>query len=308
MGPEKSNSISLDFRQLFKAPEAPIPTHPTVRWELIGGQGRSGSWTPSREQERTRSLARFRGDLYTGIGAAQAEVWRFSSGCWEQVGGGEIRQSWEDWNPSMPGGVGLRPGLKWVNCLLADEEDRYLYAGVKVGGAGGQLWRFDGDTWQQVGGLGGEGDWVSSDQDHVYALAWHEGGLMVGMQSHFTNYGLPERAPEKKWTTEGGYDPSLGNGEIYRLEDGHWSCVAGRGRLGSWDEDHCVTWVYALCSLGDELYAAIVRHGVKSLRWIGEAWRYRSGQWAQIGGEGVGDSWKLDHSNIVTSLIAYQAS
>lgn len=205
----------------------------------------------------------------------------------------------------MPGGVGLRPGLKWVNCLLSDEEQRYIYAGAKVGGAGAELWRFQGERWEQVGGLGGEGDWASADQDNVYALAWHDGGLMVGMQSHFTNYGLPQNAPEREHSLSG-YDPSLANGEIYQLKDGVWTRVAGRGQLGSWDEDHEVTWVYTLCSLGRDLYAAIVRHGVKGLRWVGEVWRLRSGRWEQIGGEGVGGSWQLDESNIVTSLIAYQ--
>ena len=292
--------------RLFRTPGRPVPSHESVHWELVGGQGRSGSWTPSRRQERARALARFQGDLYAGIGADQAEVWRLSRGVWGQVGGQGILGSWPDGDLATQARVGLRPGLRWVNALLADEEDRYLYAGVKVGGAGAQLWRFDGQVWEQMGGLGGEGDWVSSDQDHVYALAWHEGGLMVGMQSHFTNYGLPEDAPDGEKTTDGGYDPSLGNGEIYKLKGGRWSCVAGRGRFGSWDEDHCVTWVYALCSLDGELYAAIVRHGVKGLRWIGEVWRYRSGRWAQIGGEGIHGSWQLDKNNIVTSMTSYQ--
>ena len=102
-------------------------------------------------------------------------------------------------------------------------------------------------------------------------------GTMAGMQGHFTNYGLPGDADDRGQTTLDGYDPSLGNGEIYCLKDGKWSCTAGRGRSGSWNEDHCVTWVYALCSLGDDLYAAIVRHGVRGLRWIGEVWRHNSG-------------------------------
>ena len=80
----------------------------------------------------------------------------------------------------MPGGVGLRPGLKWVNCLLVDEEDRFLYAGVKVGA---QLWRFDGEGWEQVGGLGRDSDWLAEDQDNVYSMAWHDGGLMVGIRA-----------------------------------------------------------------------------------------------------------------------------
>jgi hypothetical protein len=65
-------------------------------------------------------------------------------------------------------------------------------------------------------------------------------------------------------------------------------------------------WVYTLCSIGGDLYAAIGRHAVRNLRWIGEVWRFRSGRWEQIGGEGVRNSWQLNHTNLVTSLIDYQ--
>ena len=167
------SKTSSDVARLFDMPEGPTPSYATVDWELAAGDGRNGSWGPIQGQERTRSLASFKGDLYVGIGAAQAEVWRLSGDSWDQVGGGGLRGSWRDWDVSMPGGVGLRPGLKWVNCLLVDEEDRFLYAGVKVGA---QLWRFDGEGWEQVGGLGRDGDWLAEDQDNVYSMAWHDGG------------------------------------------------------------------------------------------------------------------------------------
>lgn len=280
--------FSTDLSRLFAPSPVPAPTAASVYWDLVAGEGRLGSWTRANRQDRVRALARFQGALYAGIGPAQAEVWRLTDRGWEQVGGNDIAGSWPARDPATRGGVGLRPGHVWVNALLSDERDCWLYAGVKDGQLGAQLWRYDGRTWEQIGGRGGRGDWVSTDQDHVYALAWHQGKLYVGMQGHMTafNVAAHDTAGVIRSAHGKGYHPGLGNGEIYRYDNGHWTCVAGRGRAGSWDENHAVTWVYALCSLGEELYAAIGRHAVRDLRWIGEVWRLRSG--CRAGGWGWG--------------------
>ena len=76
--------------RLFAVPSGPAPSFETVRWELIGGQGTAGSWGLSDRQNRARALTSFRGVLYAGIGAAQAEVWRLVDGSWELIGGGGV--------------------------------------------------------------------------------------------------------------------------------------------------------------------------------------------------------------------------
>ena len=148
-------------------------------WELIGGSGRNGGWSDARGHNRVRALAEYKGALYAGIGAADAEVWKLDQGKWTQVGGGGIFESWE----RRPESVDTAEQV-WVNSLLTDPDGNYLYAGLEQAEAGAQLWRFDGEGWTQVGGRGdnGTGDWDSQAYNNVYTLVWHDGALYAGLQ------------------------------------------------------------------------------------------------------------------------------
>ena len=277
--------------QFFATPEGPAPGVDDHEWELIGGHGQLGSWTPEDGQERGRALTVFQGRLYAGIGAASADVWRFDGEAWEHVGGQGVRGSW-DAPGEVVGAAGHRPELRWVNVLAADPADEVLHAGVKSA-RGAQLWRFDGEGWELVGGEGDDGDWHSESYDHVYALAWHDDRLYAGMQG-FLSVGDH-------------YQPEQGNAEIFRLDGGRWERVAGQGENGSWQEDSAAMWVYQLLSVGDILYAAIGRRGEGARYWIGEVWRFVDERWERIGGEGENGSWDPGCVNLVTSLIEYQA-
>jgi len=275
---------------LFAAPDTPASGIDDCKWELIGGEGRFGSWTRGDGQERGRALAVFQGCLYAGIGAASAEVWRFDGESWERIGGQGVNGSWD--SPSDAGaGAGYRPDARWVNALSADPEDKNLYAGVK-GSRGAQLWRFDGCRWELAGGEGHNGDWSSHAYDHVYALNWHEGRLYAGMQGFLCD--------------GDGYQPEQGNAEIFRFDGARWERVAGEGVNGSWDRDSAAMWVYELCQIEGILYAAIGRQGPRSRRWIGEVWQFADERWERVGGEGVRGSWDPEGVNLVTSLLAYQ--
>jgi len=275
---------------LFATPDLPLPAADDCEWELIGGDGRFGSWTKEDGQERGRSLVVYQGDLYAGIGAASAEVWRFDGEAWDCVGGRGVRSSW-DAPDRVAAAVGYRPELRWVNVLAADPAGESLHAGVKSS-RGAQLWRFDGHAWELVGGQGDNGDWRADAYDHVYALAWHRNRLYAGMQGFLS--------------TGDEYQPEQGNAEIFRLDGNRWERVAGQGQNGSWTEDGAAIWVYQLLSVGDLLYAAIGRRGADARGWIGEVWQFADEQWERIGGEAEGGSWDPDCVNLVTSLIEYQ--
>ena len=99
---------------VFATPDEPAPGVDDHKWELIGGDGRFGSWTREDGQERGRALTVFQGSLYAGIGAASADVWRFDGEVWERVGGRGVRGSW-DAPGDVAAAVGYRPELRWVN-------------------------------------------------------------------------------------------------------------------------------------------------------------------------------------------------
>ena len=288
-------SPDLNLETLFKEPRALPPTERTHAWELIGGSSRNGSWSDEDRQNRVRALAEFQGALFAGIGAADAEVWKFDGARWSQVGGAGIMGSWEGRRYSEGESRQTAEMNLWADALLADAGDKSLYAGVRQDREGSQLWRFDGGSWKQVGGLGNRGDWRSTDYDSVYTLVWHEERLHVGLMGILPPPGAVS-----------GYRTEYRNGEIYRFDGSRWERIAGQGHDGSWDASHSVTWVYKLLSFDGDLYAAIARHGVRNRRWTGEVWRLREGHWERLGGDGVRGSWNLATNNVVTSMIAYQ--
>ncbi|MBG89908.1 MAG: hypothetical protein CMO80_23840 [Verrucomicrobiales bacterium] len=255
-------------------------------WELIGGDGRNGSWTNSRGHDRTRALAGFRGELFVGLGAADSEVWKFDGKKWSQVGGNEIRGSWK----ARPDSGEKKP--VWVNSLLTDD-DRHLYAGIKQSEHGAQLWRYDGDGWRLIGGTGRDGDWKSEHYNNVYTLAWHGGNLYAGLQGRLPASGSQYRA-------------EYSNGEIYHHDGKSWERISGDGLRGGWDRSHTTTWIYKLISFRGDLYAAIGRHGVDGRRWSGEVWRLADGRWERIGGSGVRGSWNPKTTHLVTSMIVHR--
>ena len=289
-------------------PPAPYPTPESHTWELIGGNGRNASWTDDASQDRVRALCVFRGELYAGIGTAQAEVWKFDGNEWEQVAGGGINRSWPAFTGAPGEGAGPNPGYVWVNSFLSDAAETCLYAGIK-NNKGAELWRFDGSAWELAGGRGEIGDWQAPDYDHVYTLAWHEGVLHAGMHGHSSSFGAGKFADDQGASKSGSsarYMPEFGNGEIYRFDGGRWERISGQGINGSWDEDHSTNVVYKLLSLKDDLYAAIGRFAVNHMRWTGEVWRMSNGRWERLGGEGIRNSWNLNSTNLVTSLLDYQ--
>ena len=261
---------------------------PAGMWELIGGDGRNGSWTTGRGHDRARALAVFQGDLFVGLGAADSEVWNFDGEVWSQIGGNGIKGSWNARQKS-----GNRKPV-WVNSLLTDSEDRFLYAGIKQAEHGAQLWRFDGEHWGLIGGTGRGGDWKSECYENVYTLTWHAGDLHAGLQGK-----LPPPGGSQ-------YRAEYSNGEIYRYDGRSWERMSGDGIRGSWDQAHATTWIYKLISFRGDLYAAIGRHGVKGRRWSGEVWRLSDSRWEEVGGMGMRGSWNPKTTHLVTSMIVHK--
>ena len=276
--------------RLFTIPDEPASRGHDHEWQLIAGDGRLESWKREAGQERGRALAVFQGNLYAGIGAASADVWRFDGEVWERVEGRGVRGSW-DAPGDAAAGVGYRPELRWVNVLAVDPAGESLHAGVK-NARGAQLWRFGGCRWELAGGEGDSGDWRADAYDHVYALAWHQDRLYAGMQGFLS--------------TDDDYQPEQGNAEVFRSDGSRWERVAGEGENGSWTEEDAAMWVYQLLSVGNILYAAGGRLGASGKRWIGEVWRFAGERWERIGGEGERGSWDPDCVNLVTSLLEYQ--
>ena len=112
-----------------------------TNWTRIGGQGINGSWTPNT-YEQVLSMANFKGDLYVGLGvsANDADVWKWNGSTWEQIGGNDVYAIKGGWNTTF----------EEIDSMAADEN--YLYVGLGASSSDADLWRWDGSTWEQIGG------------------------------------------------------------------------------------------------------------------------------------------------------------
>ena len=121
-------------------------------WTKIGGDGVNGSFTNTHTIVQT--LVYGNGKLYAGISAASnnAEVWSWDGSTWTRFGGGYINKSWGYFN------------LQDVETMTVSGD--YLYAGTGYTVAGNaQVWRFDGNSWEIVGGQGLNGSWSPSNYE-----------------------------------------------------------------------------------------------------------------------------------------------
>jgi hypothetical protein len=198
------------------------------RWMQVGGGRILESWEgrleslDSAEQVWVNSLlVDPEGDhLYAGLEQAEggAQLWRFDGERWAQIGGTGDNETgdWDSW--------------AYKNVYTLVWHDGALYAGLqgklpgstsqdyREGFSNGEIYRFDGTSWERVSGDGIRGGW---DRDHgttwIYKLIVFRGELHAAIGLHGVR--------DLRWT-----------GEVWRLSGGErWEHLGGEGARGSWD-------------------------------------------------------------------------
>lgn len=138
-------------------------------WTKIGGaSGASvnGSWSSS---SAVLALASYNSKLYATIQTSgqAASIWEWNGTAWTQVAGADLNSSWSDGQ------------YTWVRTLAV--YNGYLYAGTGFSGSSnptGDVWRWDGTTWSQVGGDGINSGWSAGDsREEVGNLITYKGKL-----------------------------------------------------------------------------------------------------------------------------------
>jgi len=240
------------------------------QWIMVGGQGINGSWAADRF-DMVRGLAVYKGDLFASLSGPKegdAQVWRFDGSKWEQVAGDGVRRSW-------PTGSKRR-----VNALLSD--GGHLHAGVgsphRLGAA--EVWRFDGQGWELIGGKGLKGSWGPDKDDIAYTLAVLGGDIYVGLLSEDTG----------------------GRAYVYRYDGKRWIRIAGKKEFGSWAEGEGYQGIFKLFVHEGHLYAATWGR----LPGTSDIWRFNGQKWEQVGGDEVRGSWKGHTVGWIESLASHQ--
>ncbi len=184
-------------------------------WTKVGGDGLNGSWATGINIENVMSLTVYQGQLYAGLGSTvgDAEVWSYDGSTWTKVGGDGVSGSWNTnyeevytmriYDDKLIAGLGSGTddaevwqydGSSWSqiggdgtngswysgtyertrSMAIYDGE---LYAGIGDTAGDGELWRYNGSTWSQ---LGGDGDGWTNTIEYVSTLIDYKGKLYAG--------------------------------------------------------------------------------------------------------------------------------
>ncbi len=149
-----------------------------TQWQKIGGDNLNGGW--GSDMDSVWHLTFHRGELFAGLvgedsGEQRALLYRFDGVHWELVTG----------DSGERGGWAKNTGYTMAYVSVSDGQR--LYTGLAGRGDGAaDVWRFDGSSFQQIGGDGLNGSWSNPDARFVEdAIVWN-GELYVSLQGTYT--------------------------------------------------------------------------------------------------------------------------
>ncbi|MCA9390019.1 LamG domain-containing protein, partial [candidate division WWE3 bacterium] len=143
----------------------------TPSWSKVGGDGVLGSWStsPVDTYNNVDSLVVYNNLLVAGLGTAagEAAVYTFDAGTstWTQIGGDDINSSWA---------TGTYERVRTTVVYNGD-----LYAGLGNSTGDGEVWKWNGTDWEQIGGDSLNSGWASTIEE-INAFSIYKGKLYTG--------------------------------------------------------------------------------------------------------------------------------
>ncbi|GAB4026676.1 MAG: hypothetical protein Fur0011_2860 [Candidatus Microgenomates bacterium] len=135
-------------------------------WSKIGGDGVNSSWNTNYEQ--VDAMIAYNGLMYVGLGTGtdDAEVWSWDGAIWTKVGGDDVNSSWT---------AGTYENVRSLVVYNGD-----LYASVGDTAGDGEVWRYSGSSWTQLGGDGLNSGWDPNVVEYAGSFSVYQGKLYVG--------------------------------------------------------------------------------------------------------------------------------
>ncbi|MEK7594859.1 MAG: fibronectin type III domain-containing protein [Patescibacteria group bacterium] len=221
-GYEEVSSLSTYGGNLYagianSANDAEVWRYNGTAWTKIGGDSTNSGWTTN--YERVSSMGVYNGQLYAGLGvtAGDAEVWTWNGTAWSKVGGDGVGSSWNT-------------NYEQVESMLPFNGKLYAGLGNSTGDA--EVWEYNGTAWTQVGGDGLSSSWLDGQYEQAKTLMAYNGKLYAGLGN------------------------TAGDGEIWELDNGAWSKVAGGSVNSSWAAGSVET-VQSFSAYKGKLYAGL---------------------------------------------------
>ena len=330
-------------------------------WDKLGGDGVNSSWA-SAFGDAVFAMAYSDGVLYTGLfdSAGDAQFWTWD-GSWARIGGGYVNESWgffglrsiesstvfgsnlyvgtgtgtpgaamvwqfdgSVW--TLIGGQGVRGSWQadiYEHVFTLQSYNGELYAGLGTTANDAEVWKYDGTSWQQVGGDSLNDGWTTNFEA-VASLTPYDGQLYAGIGTS-GNDAEVWAWNGTTWTKIGGdninggwaanfetvYSMTVFDGQLYAglgastndaevwAWDGTtWTKVGGDSVSSSWDGAY--EEVYAMRIYDGNLYA-----GLGNGTGDAELWRYDGTTWTIVGGDDVNGSWPDNTYERVRSMAVY---
>ncbi len=233
-------------------------------WTKVGGDGVSSSWAAALNIEAVRSLTTDGTNVYAGLGdtAQDAEVWSYNGATWTKIGGDGVSSSWA-----------AAGNIESVYSLTHFGGN--LYAGVGVTAGDGDVWRWNGGTWTQIGGDGLNSGWAASTYEGVFSMANDGTNLYAGVGN------------------------SNGDGEVFRWNGATWTKIGGDG-INSGFSANQGDGVYAMAYGNSTLYS-----GLYDAAGNGTLWGWNGSSWSWTGGSYVNASWGFYNLQSVESTATH---
>ncbi|MFO0920248.1 MAG: LamG domain-containing protein [Candidatus Saccharimonadales bacterium] len=282
-------------------------------WAKIGGDGVNSSFgaTHTTVNALVYSDGSLKAGLNSGSGIDSGHAWEWNGTSWTRIGGDYVNKSW-----------GFR-GLQSVEVMQVSGE--YLYAGTGVSYAGNaQVWRWNGSTWEMIGGQGINGSWSYATYETVTSMASMGGDLYVGLGTS-ANDAEVWRWNGSSWSQIGGDSlnsgwttgfeevnslaafggslyAGLGNSasdaEVWRWNGSSWSRIGGDNTNGGWPNGY-----YRISSLG--VYKNKLIAGLGYANGQAEVWEWNGSNWSKIGGDTVNTSWPASGYEQIDAITVY---
>lgn len=139
-------------------------------WVKIGGGNGAGvnsSWSVSAD---IYTMAVYKDKLYVSVNRSShiAEIWVWDDVSWTKIAGGGVNGTWADATYTFAESMAVYNGELYVGMFFTGSSSPT-----------GDVYRWDGTAWSQVGGDGINGSWPSVEE--VRSLTVHKGKLYAGL-------------------------------------------------------------------------------------------------------------------------------
>lgn len=235
-------------------------------WSQIGGDSLNSGWSGGTNVNLASGGSNHIYAAISGTAAGDAELWEWNGSTWTKIGGDGVNSSWNT-NYETCGSPTYR----------ASDGHVFLCLGNSTGDA--EVWEWNGSSWTKIGGDGLNSSWNTNYEAGLTMCFDASGNLIVGLGT-------------------GDQDA-----EVYQWDGATWTKIGGDGVNSSWAAAGNYNQTRGL-TLHDDGGGSAIFIGLGVDAGEGEVWRFRSGSWTKIGGDGLNSSFT---SELVNGLWSFNS-